>query len=250
MKKAIYIFLICIVGLSSCKKETITEQYSVPMYYDYYPMSVGKWIEYDGDSILYKHITTGVVRDTVRYVLREEYESSFLGPDSTSNFRIFVKIKYEGDTSFQNIFTWYVQRNGNFIDKTEENLRFEKLSFPILAGRSWNGSTYISEPTDFNDPDWDLLKFYQNWDYIYMYTHQAENINSHALDSVSKVLEIDSRSKIHKTLVFEKYANHIGMVEKEFWKISRPTICAGCTELDYDQAEDGYIVHLRLKDHN
>lgn len=250
MKKTIYLLLFVSLAFDACKKETITEEYSLPMYYDYYPMSVGKWIEYDGDSILYKHTATGIVRDTVKYVLREEYESSFLGPDSTENFRIFVKIKYKGDSVFQDAFTWYVQRNGNFIDKTEENLRFQKLNFPIATGRTWDGSIYISEPVDFDDPDWELLKFYQNWEYSYEYTHQAENINSHALDSVSKVLEIDSRSKIHKTLVYEKYAKHIGMVEKEFWRIKRSTVCSGCTELDYDQAEDGYIIHLRLRDYN
>ncbi len=244
--------ILMLITVASCKKTKEFETLTTKPMYEYYPMKVGKFIQYKGDSIYYNDVTGVVVRDTVKFDLREEFEAVYAGPDSIfGDYRIYVKIRYLGDSTWINQHTWYAQLDKNYLTKTEENLRFLKLNFPLKLGKTWNGNVYITEP-DIDDPNQDNLdlnQFYDDWEYKIETINIPETINTLPFDSVMKVVEIEDSNKLEFKNVYSKYAANVGLVERKFEYLLTQQTAPSVLPF-WRRAENGFTTTIKITSYN
>jgi len=194
LKKIIYIFLVFIL-LLSCKKNEIKESIAYP---NYYPNNIGKSLIYDVVEI---NIDADVnVFDTLRYELKEYFDSAYTDQAGNKNIRLKRSIKNKNDSVWHILNIWYVSITKNAIEKTENNYRYKRLLLPLQLNSKWDGNIYntiseqIYEITKINEP------------------MQIANTD---FNKVCVVLQNDYEDLIEKYYSTEIYAENIGLVYRE-----------------------------------
>jgi len=191
-----------LVILSACQK---TSQSKLQAAYDYFPDSIGYWIDYRVDSIFIDQLAG--IRDTFSYYLREEIGETFLDNDNRSAQKIYRFKKDSVNHQWRLADVWHFNKMVKSVERVEENLRFVKLIFPITASQTWAGNNYVlKENTN---------AFYQDWQYRYLDIHAALSIDSLNFDSTITVDQQDLLTDHFWYYGREIYAYKVGLVYKE-----------------------------------
>ena len=245
MKKLIP-FIACVIFLSACKKES--EQLDIIPISDYAPLTVGKYITYSLDSLVYTNF--GSV-EAHRF-----YEVKYLIADSLKDlmgrkaFRIIRYIRTLPNGTFNADNTFVAVNTGTNYEFTENNLRYLKLVQPIRNDVSWKGNSAIDVSSLGTD-----LQYLFDWDYTYADVAQAKTVGTFSLPNTITVKQIDesvnlpvippgspnSTNIASRDFSQEIYAKGIGMVRREF------------LHFEYQLAFPGYIgygIKLIMVDHN
>jgi len=204
MKYFLPFLVVTIIFLStvySCKKEK--EPAVVDMGYNYFPGKQGDYIVYDVDSFFYNDFTKHI--DTFKFQLKEKIESIFMDNEHRPTMRIerFVRF-YDPKKPYSSIpwklnNVWTANQIAGMAEKVEENVRFIKLVFPIVAKTSWNGNAKNNlAPLNYTYASVDL----------------PATIGDTHFDSVLQVTQQDALTVISKKYYIEKYAKNFGMVYK------------------------------------
>ena len=135
--KARALFLIGAAAvMSSCKKE---DTLPVDLGLGYFPTAIGHWVEYQVDSSWYDEVN--FLSGSVSYRLREEIFEHFTDPEGRPAQRVRRSVQDStGAWRIRDI--WWQTRDNFAAEKTEENLRRLKLSFPVGPNRYWNTNVY------------------------------------------------------------------------------------------------------------
>ncbi len=203
MRKYFYLILVAVIILSSCSKD---EEVVAPVLdYNYAGLEVGKYVIYDVDSIT--HNDFAVTIDTTRYQIKEVVDSKFTDLEGEEAFKI-IRYRKDHDTLNWNLIdVWSSKITATNFQKTEENIKYVKLIFPIKLDGNWNGNAMNNNTQQ---------------EYEFTAVDQAEIIGGIALDSVVTVLQYDSPEKLLAPEFFEeKYARGIGMVYKRSMSLLR-----------------------------
>jgi hypothetical protein len=184
---------------------------------DYYPMEIGSYRDYEVEYI-YVDCEIGL-RDTQKYQLREVYESNFIDASGNQAVRIERFRRPDQTSNWTLLNVWFTNKTDQDAQKVEENVRFVKLIFPVLAGRQWDGNAmnFIS--------DWGAQYTYQQPDTFF-------SAGSLTFDSTVYVLQKNAENLLEKQFYAERYARRVGLVEKiqmNFTGISSNT--GTCSEL-------------------
>jgi hypothetical protein len=117
---------------------------------------------------------------------------------------------------------WYMVKTERNVEKIEDNIRYIKLTFPVIINNTWQGNKYVETKPSFMN-----LRF--NSTYSFDWTYEIKGVNQNytftdagntlTSDSTLTVLQAADSSLIQKVYSFEKYAKNIGMVYKEFWRL-------------------------------
>lgn len=200
--KHILFFGLLLFGLFACKKKV---EAPPDLGYDYAPTTLGKFVIYDADSIVYddfKHDTT-----YYKYRIKEKLEEIYVDNQGRNAIKLVRYIKKYNDTiSYDNIAwtvkdVWNYTRTATTLEVVEEDIRFTKLIFPVKEESAWNGNANntIGE-----------------WEYKYTYTDVSETINGNTFDNVLMVTQkSDKGNVIHREYYIEKYAKNVGLVYRE-----------------------------------
>jgi hypothetical protein len=193
---------LCTVLIISCKKD---KEVAPDVGYNYFPVNVGHYVIYEGDSIAYKD-DLQAPHDTFRFLVKEKIESIYTDNEGRPTLSIHRYIKnYDPAVPYsamqwQHSDMWAANRTASTAERVEENIRFVKLVFPVEKNRSWNGNIYNTlEP----------------WDYSFGSVDQPENINSNSFDSVATVIQNNEENLVDRKYGVEKYAKNAGLVYKE-----------------------------------
>ena len=216
MKAFNFILIICFVfGFLSCKKQTDPP---VDVGYDYAPTTIGKYIVYDVDSIIYDDFT----KDTIefKYRIKEKLAENITDNEGRAAFKLIRYIKhYNPNVGYEAMNwtikdVWYYTKTNTTLEVVEEDVRLTKLAFPVGEDVTWNGNAY---------------NVLGEWNYKYVYVNQAETINGHAFDDVLYVEQKDDKNKnaIHREYYIEKYAKNIGLVYREIKDLTSATVTVG-----------------------
>jgi len=186
--------------------------------YDYAPTTLGKFVIYDVDSIVYddfKHDTT-----YYKYRIKEKLEEIYVDNQGRNAIRLVRYIKNYNDTvSYDNIVwtvkdVWNYTRTATTLEVVEEDIRFTKLIFPVKEESTWNGNANntIGE-----------------WEYKYTSADRSESINGTYFDNVLMVTQKDDKNKnqIHREYYVEKYAKDVGLVYREIKDLRSSVVTAG-----------------------
>ena len=245
MNKIIYL-LVVVIFFTACKKES--EEFKTISISDYAPLTVGKYVTYSLDSLVY--INFGAT-EAHRF-----YEVKYLTADSLTDllgrkaFRIVRYRRTLPSGTFTPDNTFLAVNTGTSFEFTENNLRYLKLTQPIKNDRTWKGNSAIDVTSVGTD-----LQYLADWDYTYKDVEQPKKIGTYNLTNTITVNQIDEAVNLpvipagqpnqtniaSKDFSKEIYAKGIGLVQREF------------VHFEYQLAFPGYIgygVKLVMVDHN
>jgi hypothetical protein len=197
-------------AVSSCKKKT-----DPPVKPDlgeaYYPTTIGKYIVYDVDSIVFDEFTYDST--FYKYQIKEKIEEAYTDAQGKPALKMarYIK-KYSATTSYTAMpwiikDVWQVNVTSKDVQVVEENVRYVKLVFPVKQSSTWDGNI------------WNTIG---SLDYTYSYLDAQETINSNSFAKVLCVTQKFFPTFISREYYIEKYAKDVGLVYKEINDLKLP----------------------------
>ena len=191
--------------------------------HDYAGLQVGKYVIYDVDSLFHNDFTSTI--DTSIFQIKEVVDSKMTDLEGDDAFKI---IRYQRDTdtnSWVLIDVWSSKITQTNFQKTEENIKYVKLIFPVRSGSSWNGNTMNNQG---------------NMPYEYSAVDNPQNIGGNPLSSVLTVLQYENMNLIDQELFEEKYAKGVGMVYKKSMDLTRSSLSSPWSGFDVTMTLSSY----------
>ena len=233
-----------LLSVFSCKKST--ETYTGSQIAEYFPLTVGKYISYKLDSLVY--INFGASATTRTYQVK--YQNDALVNDNLGRpgMRIIRYIRSNPTAAWVSDASFYAVAVNNSIEFIENNQRYIKLKMPIRNNFTWKGNAFV-DTYSLNSE----VKYLDGWDYTYDSVDVASSVGTFMLDSTLIVNQRDEtigspgNPAFYSEVNFgkEKYAKGIGMVYRKFFHSEYQPPTPG--RLGYYQ---GYGVTYTLIDHN
>jgi hypothetical protein len=235
-----------IISFSACKKST--EDFTTAALSDYAPLTVGKYITYQLDSLVFINFgTDSVVRS---YQVKYETDAQITDNLGRPAYRIirYIRNNVTGPWTPDN--TFMAVNTTNSYEFIENNLRFLKLQLPLRDNFSWKGNTHIDTYSANSE-----LKYLDDWDYIYDSVGVQNQVGNFTLDSCLVVNQCDrvdgfpSNPDLYSEINYsqEKYALGIGMVYRRFYHNEYQPPVPG---LGGHVVTGSYGITLTMIDHN
>ena len=165
---------------------------------DYFPLKVGTYQRYRVDEIRYSQVAEP---ETLRYELKEVVVDSFVNASKSIVYVIQRSTRADENSEWQFLETWSARKNTESAISVEGNTAYEKLSFPLNKGASWDGN-------EFNDLGEDS---YAVTDY-----DVSSDVNGTTFDKTLTVeQEFNEDPIVYTDLRTEVYARGVGLIKKE-----------------------------------
>ncbi|QSE96394.1 hypothetical protein [Fulvivirga lutea] len=161
------------------------------------PWEVGLFHEYEIGELRYTNDI--LVLDTTFYLREEVVESLINAQDSVYVIYQYTRANLADDWSYFD--TWQARINNQQLIVTEGNTPFVKLTFPIFAGKIWDGNSQ----NQLEEDNYQLDSLY------FPYT-----INDQQFESTITVVQNDNEDFIvQQDRRFEVYALNVGLIYSE-----------------------------------
>lgn len=214
----ILITLVLATMTMSCKKDKTAP---VDLGLAYFPIDTGRWVEYQVDSVWYDEAFG--LSGSLSYLLREEIFEEFSDPAGRPAQRIRRRVWVDSLNSWRTRDIWWQTRDNFAAEKTEENLRRLKLTFPMSTGKFWNANIYNTQQ--------------EAMDLTYDQVHVPWSSGSLGFDSTTTVRGTYFNNLVDTLIFQERYAKHVGLVYK-FWHDSK-------TDYHYPPPPDPPVITTR-----
>ncbi len=205
MKSNYFIFfsLLLTMFFTNCKKEkTLPETID----YSYFPLNLNHEVEYKVTKI--KIDAPINVYDTQIYYLKEKIDSFYFDETGNKTFRIELYKRYHNFSNWEITDAWMAQIVNNQAHKVEENIRYVKIVFPLKLQLKWDGNAHNTLEKQI----YTVEKLHETWKQY---------------DSTCLIVQQNKESLIDKYYQSERYAKHVGLVEKININISQAYIIQG-----------------------
>ena len=254
------ILLLFFAFLFGCDKQEIEDTRIEDFGYDYFPLEVGRSWEYEVDSVIYDLGLNEVVVDSFRSYIREVIVDTLL--DNTG----LVRYRVERYNRANDTLPWRIERvltlsrDEQKAVRTEDNLRFTKLVFPIREGKFWDGNAFFDENMLVFVAGEAVLMF-EGWQYRILAESAADSIGGIIFEEVVKVQNADNTflgnygDVLNLRLAREHYAKGVGLIFRELQILDSDCIfcCDGDTDEEVcgpipwtEKAEKGFTLRQRL----
>ncbi len=246
---------LCLLFLTGCQPESQVRPY-VQDSEDYYPLTIGHFVEYQVDSIVLDDAPGGNTRDTVRFQLREEINGFDIGPfgDTVYHVRRFRRPHEHEDWSLRAIWTTHIRDNK--VLRTEENLTFHKMTLPLYPGQRWVPTSYIPFQTVVRIGT-EFLEMYQYWQSRILGIDESGMIGDFQFPPghLMRISVVDEDDDLNRRFVHEVYARGIGLVSRTDTILDSRCIQLGdftpCLDKPWlVHASKGYILSQTLISHH
>ena len=240
----------------ACQKsevETLERDYG----YAYYPLEVGREYIYEVDSIVFREGAAGAIADSSRTLVRERIVDTLIDNTGATRYRIE---RYERHSPAE---PWQIKRVGTAARsdrqafRTEDNLRFIVLVFPLRAAVTWDGNRYLPDGVFFEGSS-RLVDLFKGWSYEVQSVDAPATVGDLRFDAVSTISLADSENAIEYRRATEQYARGVGLIYREW--IILDTQCRFCCNGDIgaqcqglpwqEKAENGFMLRQRVIDYN
>ncbi|HSV77277.1 MAG TPA: hypothetical protein VLH37_09640 [Bacteroidales bacterium] len=187
------------------------------MYYAYFPTHPGHFIIYQVDSVVYDGFTGQVLN--FQYQVMQRIHSRFTDAEGRESLRIERFYRPNSQVSWQTKDVWQARIHQGRLEKIEENNLFIKLVFPPHRGRTWNGNAYNTLPA---------------MTFRISEAHVPLMVNPNLrFDSTVTVLQNNLVTLISEDVRRERFAKHVGMIERQH-RVVRKNLAGVVTEgVDY-----------------
>ncbi len=229
------------VFFGACKKEQKDAYAKDELSSTYYPVGVNKYITYDVDSLIWDDVAC---EEVYRYArIRYTIADTFRDAQNRKSYRIETLL-FDDTLGWLPRAVYYVTPTETGVEYMEGGHRFIKLSYPVEAGRSWQGNALIPAA------DADLV-YFSGWNYRYQDVGTRLSQGNKHYDSTVTVLQVDEQEGDPDTTPDEVasrlygkeiYARNVGMIYREYihWNYDPATA----------QCKKGFRVVMRAVDNN
>ena len=213
---------------------------------DFFPIdSITTW-EYRMDSVIYDN--EGLTVDSFISYRREQVLGSFMDAEGNITYRLGIAKKQELEDIYMETDIWTFKLNETGLQRTEENLNFVKLLFPIVLGDFWDGNQFPEDTEVFIAGD--AVEVYKNWEYEYVDRFDTFTLGANVYTDVIHVKQADNSNAIERRFSEEYYAKGVGMISRNMMILD--VQCGtnpDCLSAPWvDKAHQGFILNQRLID--
>lgn len=246
MKNLLFFTLISALWLG-CQEQK--DGFLIEYGYEYFPLEVGKFKVFQVDSVVYNPVSGGTSRDSTRTFVRETLIEKFSGEDGGAMYKIEHAERRSESNPWVVKNIWTCSRDENRAYRTEENLKFVPLVFPIQVRKNWNSLVFI-DPFLEVEIAGEPIEIFKEWSSEVLADPEPETIGNFDFEKILTVSHADAESKIELRFVQEKYAAGLGLVFKEM-KILDTQCIEPCQNQSWEEkAEKGFILKQVLIAHN
>lgn len=229
MKKRIYFCLsvsLFVLFLAACESSKVEPDPS-RLGYDYFPLETGRYAIFDVDETYYALTANPIVRT---YQVKDEVGESFTDLTGDEAFKLFRYSRKDELASWQLDSVWIAKRTPNRAIRTENNVPFVKMVFPLEEQLTWNGNALNNKGED---------------DYRLEAIAKPYQLPSQAFDrTITVVQQADTLSIIGKEKRIEVYAQDVGLIYKELIKLEYCQSSVECR--GQEQINFGVVFYHRL----
>jgi hypothetical protein len=243
-----FLAVAAMLGLAACRNRETGDPIDLASQAAYFPLEMGRYVDYAVDSVVYDFGPGGgILRDSSHTLVRE-----LIGDTLRDNAGqlVYAVERYERqqDTEpWQLARVWTAARTAAQAVRTEDNLRFLRLVFPLDDGTAWDGNLWIDANREIEIAG-ERMRPFTNWRYEIDSIDVPGQVGAFAFDSLLVVTEADDVNAIERRLSRVRYAKNVGLVHREQW-ILDSQYCnqipppADCLSKPWEEkAERGYII--------
>lgn len=250
-------FLTVLLSVAACG-ERITAEPPVDLSEEqrnYFPLAIGREWVYQVDSVVFDYGASGVtLRDSSATLVLERVSDTLRDNTGALVWQIerYERANEVEPWHLKHIFT--SEQNTSQAIRTEQNLRFLKLVFPLNRRSEWDGNIWIDENREIEIAD-ERMRPYVGWNYEVDSIDVALQVGAFSYDSTLVVTEVDETNIIERRLSKVIYAKHVGQVWREQWILdsqycNQSPVPVDCETKPWEEkAERGYIIRQLLIDY-
>ncbi|MBK8556584.1 MAG: hypothetical protein IPL65_12815 [Lewinellaceae bacterium] len=220
MKKS-HLFLattLFLLFLQACdERRTAIAPLSPEQQHPYFPLAIGQYAVYQIDSMVYDPISDlAAIVDTSTTYLKEEITDTLRDNTGALLYKVERFERKDANTPWVLKNIWTAQRSTYQAIRTEDNLRFLKLVFPLDRRTDWNGNIWIDDALEIEIAG-ERIRPFTNWHYEVDTIDMPGIVGAFAFDSLLTITEADDVNLIERRLSRAKYARNVGLVWREQW---------------------------------
>ncbi len=256
MPKANIVAISLLLLLAACSKRQVQEPIPFdPSQLEYFPLRPGHYVVYRVDSLVFDPSPAGIARDSSSTFVMEIVGDSLL--DNTGQLH-FVVERYERKMVNEN---WEIKsvgsasRNNAQAVRTEQNLRFLKMVFPMNKRSAWDGNLWIDQYREIEIAG-ERMRPFVNWGYKVDSIDVPVSLGGFDFDSTLVITEANYTDAIERRFSRARYAKHVGLVMREQWILdsqycAQNPIPPDCLTRPWElKAEKGYILRQTVLEFN
>jgi len=224
--------------------------------YAYFPLQIGKYVEYQVDSVVYDFaLGGGIIQKSSRTFAKEIVSDTLRGNLGELRYVIERYERADPGTPWMFKSASATSRSATQAVRTDDNWRFLKLVFPLDRRSAWDGNLWIDESREIEIAG-ERMRPFSNWAYEVDSIDVQASVGQFSFDSTLLVTEADDSNVIERRYSRVRYAKHIGIVWREQW-ILDSQYCnqtpppGDCETRPWEQkAEKGFILRQTVLSFN
>lgn len=242
IKKIISVFLlgaVCLTSFYACNKSTIS---SADPTRNYFPLTPGKYVVYDVDSIYYfgEVGTTYEIKSQMKYTVTDTVTYN----KKLSYLLDVYTQPYDGNGVWTPLSEIIVTPTSTGLLYYQDQTQYIKMMFPVSEGYSWKGNANAVTQDS-------VFAYLKDWNYTYKNYHLSYFNGLVNFDNTVTIMEddqnvnyqnVDSAVAGYRTYAKEVYAWNVGMVYKEWTHYTFGPISHG--------SKNGFSVVMRAVKYN
>ena len=239
------LYLLPLLACFACTEEP--DDFELDFGYNLQPLEVGREYIYAVDSVIYDPLGAGERIDTVSGLAREVYTGLLDGAAGDTLYRIERSWRDSVGQAWRVTDVWTARRTGGQLIRTEENLDYVKLVFPLRDNSRWEANRFDELRTV--QVAGETLELFKGWRSEVTSTAAEVTLAGNTYRDVVTVQLADEDNLVELRRGFEQYAPNVGLVYRELAGLD--TQCGGnpgdCIHTPWEQkAEKGFIVRQTL----
>lgn len=210
------IFIVLSFCISACKIENEIPNDEI-LGYNYFPMDVGVYAEYEVQETRYTLTDAPEVSD---YQIREVITGSFTDIEGLQAFTVERSRRENTNDIWELDSIWVAKRKINQQLRIENNQIFVKLVFPPSKGLTWNGNSFNA----FGEDTYEITEYGKPY-----------QINGLSFENALRVEQEEDSNLVSLDRRYEIYAPDAGLVYKEIRNLNYCTLdnCIGDGKIDF-----------------
>ena len=220
MEKRIYFyltFILMVACFASCESKKVEPDPS-RLGYDYFPLATGSYAIFDVHETYYALTADPITRI---YQVKDEVAESFTDLAGETAFKVLRYSRRDTQANWQLDSVWTAKRTPSQAIRTENNVSYVKMVFPMEEQQAWNGNALNNKGQDEYRLD-SIGKPFQ--------------LPSQAFDKTITVVQQADSSLVGIDKRLEVYAQNVGLVYREQIQVqlcSSTPDCLGKGKIDF-----------------
>jgi hypothetical protein len=220
MEKRIYFcltFILMVACFASCESKKVEPDPS-RLGYDYFPLETGNYTIFDVHETYYALTANPITRI---YQVKDEVAESFTDLAGETAFKVLRYSRKDTLANWHLDSVWTAKRTLSQAIRTENNVSYVKMVFPLEAQQAWNGNALNNKGQD---------------DYQLEAIGKPYQLPSQAFNKTITVVQQADSSLVGLDKRKEVYAQNVGLVYREQIQVqlcSSTPDCLGKGKIDF-----------------